>query len=92
MTTFSPSFPFEFPLPPIDANGNPLTVGSYVRILSVESCAQGLPAEDQQRLRALIQAQRKIIEFDRSGFVWLNMENDDQSANFCLFPAELVLA
>lgn len=92
MNAYRPPSPLEFPLTPLDAKGNPLLVGSYVRILSVESCAHDLPAEDQKHLRALINDQHKIIAFDRWGFVWLDSETANQSANFCLLPTELVLA
>ncbi|MDP5240952.1 hypothetical protein Q9Q94_15525 [Uliginosibacterium sp. 31-16] len=91
MSAVIPPAQLEFPLAPFDARGKRLHTGSSIRILSVESCAHDLPTEDRQRLHALINAQRNIIEFDRSGFVWLDSETANQSANFCLLPTELVL-
>jgi hypothetical protein len=59
-----------------------------VRVVSVESCASDLPSEDQARLRAIVGETRRIIEFDRSGFVWLSLGATETSANFCLLPGE----
>jgi hypothetical protein len=73
----------------MDATGRAIAVGSCVRIVSVESCASGLPSEDQARLRAIVGETRCIIELDRSGFVWLSLSATEASANFCLLPSEL---
>ena len=81
----------DFPLPPLDAEGKLISVGNSVRILSVASCARGLPAEDQERLLALEGKVRVVVEFDRSGFVWLSLAAHERRANFCLIPTEVSL-
>ena len=81
----------DFPLPPLDAEGKSLIVGNSVRILSVASCAKGLPAEDQERLFSLVGKVRSVVEFDRSGFVWFSYSGDEHGCDFCLFPTEVSL-
>ena len=81
--------PQGFPLAAIDAAGHALSVGASVRILSVESCAKGLPQEDQERLRALIGQARSIVEVDRFGFVWLCFSGAEGRADFSLVPNEV---
>ena len=78
----------DFPLAPRDASGKHLAAGGRVRILSVASCAKGLPREDQERLFALVGQLRWLIIFDRFGFAWLAFD-DDLNADFCLFPTEI---
>jgi hypothetical protein len=81
-----------FPLAPVDANGRTLSVGNAVKVLSVESCVSGLPLEDQKRLRAIVGKMRQVVEFDRSGFVWLCFgTNIELGGDFCVFPKELAL-
>ena len=82
-------FPDGFPLSPNDAGGNLLALGIPVLIQSVESCAHDLPEEDQLRLRRLVGRARTILEIDEYGFLWFDSEDDDASANFCLFPKEV---
>ena len=79
--------PQGFPLAAVDAAGQALSAGASVRILSVESCAKGLPQEDQARLRALVGQVRGIVEFDRFGFVWLSFSSVEGGADFSLFPS-----
>lgn len=83
--------PTGFPLSPKDTRGNTLTLGAVVEIRSVESCKKGLPEEDQNRLNSLVGHKRKIIQFDRFGFVWLSFSEDEPSPVFCLFPSEVSL-
>lgn len=77
------------PLAPIDRRGEPIEAGDLVVILSVESCASGLAGEEQERLRALVDERRRIVRFDRWGFVWLAVDARAQDADFCLFPNEV---
>jgi hypothetical protein len=84
--------PEPFPLAPTDAHGRELTVGAAVHVLSVKSCVSELPIKDQQRLNAIVDQTRHVIEFDRAGFVWLSFVATEARADFCLFPAELALA
>ncbi len=79
----------EFPLKPIDAHGKILAVGHNVTVVTVSSCARGLPNEDQERLFGIVGQKRKIVEFDSSGFVWLSFSASDPNADFCLFPSEV---
>ncbi|WP_148665367.1 hypothetical protein [Sulfurifustis variabilis] len=84
--------PAGFPLSPRDAGGNVLVLGVLVTVRSVESCKNGLPVEDQERLMALVGQKRKIVQFDRFGFVWLSFAETENSEDFCLFPSEVSLA
>ena len=83
--------PNGFPLNPKDALGNPLSVGSVVEIRSVASCQKELPLEDQKRLLSLVGKKRKIVEFDRFGFVWFSFLEQEPNSDFCLFPSEVRL-
>jgi hypothetical protein len=82
----------NIPLAPLDAEGKALSVGSSVRILSVSSCAKGLPTEDQERLSALVGEVRSVVEIDSFGFVWFPFVEEELGPDFCLFPAEVSLA
>jgi hypothetical protein len=88
-----PQGPLAFPLPPLDANGDLLFVGGTVTVLSVDSCLSELPLEDQERLRQIVGQRRRVVTFDSSGLAWLCfVHGAPESADFCLFPAELSLA
>jgi len=41
---------------------------------------------------ALVGQKRKIVQFDRFGFVWLSFAETENSEDFCLFPSEVSLA
>jgi hypothetical protein len=82
----------SFPLPPQDAHGRAIVVGSTVKIQSVESCATELPHEDQKRLRSMVGSRRSVVQFDRYGFVWLSFSETECGADFCLSPGEVSLA
>lgn len=83
--------PKGFPLKPIDASGNSLSVGVAVEICSVESCARGLPGEDQQRLSSLVGCNRTVLNFDKFGFVWLSFRAEGRDPDFSLLPSEVRL-
>lgn len=85
----SQAMPEGFPLRPVDHAGHQLMVGDSVTVLSVASCARGLPDEDQRQLQSIVGKGRKIIEFDSHGFVWLSFTNEGSSPDFCLFPSEV---
>jgi hypothetical protein len=79
-------------LPFLDVRGQPLSVGCNVQVLSVDSCCTGLPLEEQDRLRRIVGQTRRIIEFDKWGFVWLSFDAEStSSSDFSLFPKELML-
>ncbi len=80
-----------FPIPPLDAHGRALVVGSKVRVASVTSCLTGLPLCDQTRLKAIVGQTRQVVRFDGSGFLWLSFTADKLSDDFCLFPNEVDL-
>lgn len=84
--------PQGFPLPPTDAGGKTVHVGSAVTVLSVASCASGLPREDQLRLQAIVGQVRYVVRVDPWGFVWLSFSAADPSDDFCLYPMEVALA
>ena len=63
-----------------------------MKVLSVESCASGLPLEDQARLQAIAGQTRQIIGFVSVGFVWLCFSATiEHGGSFCVFPRELGL-
>lgn len=81
--------PEGFPLDPIDAYGKQIFLGKEVIVLTVESCARGLPQEDQDLLLSIVGQTRTIVDLDRFGFVWLSFSQSDLGADFCLFPSEI---
>ena len=83
--------PAGFPLPPVDARGKTVHVGSAVTVLSVASCVSGLPREDQLRLQPIVGQVRKIARLDAAGFVWLSFSASEQGDDFCLRPTEVAL-
>lgn len=83
--------PSGFPLKPLDRHGQTLAIGDVVRVLSVASCARGLPDGDQARLARIEGQLRKIIEIDRFGFVWVSFSGANEFEDFCLRPTEVVL-
>ena len=88
-----PQGPLAFPLTPLDANGEVLSVGGTVTVLSVDSCLLELPLEDQARLHQIVGQRRPIVKFDSSGFAWLCfVPGSPERADFYLLPAELSLA
>lgn len=84
--------PPGFQLSPTDAAGNTIHVGSAVTVLSVASCASGLPREDQLRLQAIVGQMRHVGRFDAAGFVWLGFSGSEPNDDFCLYPTEVALA
>lgn len=76
------------PLKPIDCLGSRIAPGDEIEIQSVASCVEELPEEDQERLLALVGSRRRIVEFDRFGFVWLCFSATELRADFCVFPTE----
>lgn len=68
-----------------------VSIGSIVEIVSVQSCAKGLPIEDQNQLFSLIGQERRVVEIDSYGFVWLSFTASENSADFCWFPSEVKL-
>jgi hypothetical protein len=91
----SPSWPPEkklppgFPLAPVDESGRSIVVGAKVRIVSVASCAKGLPGEDQARLRSYEGKTFQVLEIDRYGMIWFGA--DGGSGNFSLKPQEVAV-
>lgn len=81
-----------FSLPPLDAKGRAIGIGSIVKVLSVESCVSGLPLNEQRRLQAIVGQVRQVVLIDRFGFVWLSLDPRviAQTGDFCLFPRELL--
>jgi hypothetical protein len=82
----------RFPLVPVDVDGQSLTLGDQVVVLSVASCAAGLPIEDQIRLEGIVGQLRRAVRFDKFGFVWLSFLAHETSDDFCLFPHEVRVA
>jgi hypothetical protein len=89
MSSVPSKMPDGFPLAPLDQSGQELKVGDVVKVISVESCARGLPQADQERLRTIVGDLRTVVEFDAYGFAWLSFTSKDREADFCLFPNEV---
>ena len=81
--------PPGFPLAAVDESGRPIVVGAKVRIVSVASCAQGLPPQDQARLKSYEGKEFQVMEIDRYGMIWF--ESDGGSSNFSLKPREVAV-
>jgi hypothetical protein len=82
--------PPGFPLPSVDKEGRAIKAGTKVRILSVQSCARGLPAEDQARLRSYEGQVFDVLQIDRYGMVWFGSEGSS-SPSFSLRPEEIAV-
>lgn len=81
--------PPGFPLPSVDKAGRSIHVGAKVRIVSVGSCARGLPADDQKRLRSYEGQLFEVLEIDRYGMIWFGSEGG--TPNFSLRPEEIAV-
>ena len=81
--------PPGFPLAAVDESGRPIVVGAKVRIVSVTSCAHGLPPEDQARLKSYEGKVLQVLEIDRYGMIWFG--SDGGSSNFSLKPREVAV-
>lgn len=77
---------------PVDHAGLPIAPGSLVRVLSIASCARGLPEEDQARLRGIVGRLRAVARIDDWGFVWLSFDDACVRDDFCLMGAEVEVA
>jgi hypothetical protein len=82
--------PPGFPLPSVDEAGRAIRVGAQVRIMSVRSCAMGLPVEDQKRLRSYEGQILSVLEIDRYGMIWFGSDGSS-SPNFSLRPEEIAV-
>jgi hypothetical protein len=81
--------PPGFPLAPVDEAGRQIVVGAKVRIVSVASCAYGLPREDQLRLKSYEGQTLQVLEIDRYGMIWFGSEGG--RSNFSLKPEEIAV-
>jgi hypothetical protein len=81
--------PPGFPLAAVDETGRPIVVGAKVRIVSVASCAHGLPPEDQARLKSYEGKVFQVLEIDRYGMIWFR--SDGEIGNFSLKPREVAV-
>jgi hypothetical protein len=81
--------PPGFPLAPKDESGCLIVVGAKVRIVSVASCARGLPGEDRARLRSYEGKTFPVLEIDRYGMIWFGV--DGGGASFSLKPEEVAV-
>ena len=73
----------------MDKAGRPISVGAKVRIVSVASCASGLPREDQIRLSSHVGKILEVLEIDRYGMIWFGAEGG--GGNFSLKPGEVAV-
>lgn len=83
------SLPPGYPLAAVDNSGRPIQVGAKVRIVSVASCASGLPREEQLRLRSYEGKIFEVIEIDRYGMIWF--EPEEGNGKFSLKPGEVAV-
>lgn len=77
------------PHPPELRDQRGFAAGRLVRVLSVASCASGLPEADQAKLMSLVGRLRQVAKIDAYGFVWISFDEDCQRDDFCLMPAEV---
>jgi hypothetical protein len=82
--------PPGFPLPSVDPAGRVILVGAQVRIVSVRSCARGLPVGDQERLRSYEGKILTVLEIDRYGMIWFGSDGSS-TPNFSLRPEEIIV-
>ena len=83
--------PPEFPLLPVDSDGNPLAPGALVEIQSIPAwLTHDLPEADVVALRALEGSTQRILRFDDHGFAWFG--HDESIGWFCLRPVEVRLS
>jgi hypothetical protein len=82
--------PPGFPLPSVDKAGRAILVGAQVQIISVRSCANGLPAEDQARLRSYEGKMSTVLEIDRYGMIWFGADGSSDPS-FSLRPEEVAV-
>jgi hypothetical protein len=76
-------------LPPIDARGAPLCVGSLVTIPRLPVwLTHDLPHDEVERMRALEGSVMPVLEFDAYGYVWFGVTGPW----FALRPSEVQLA
>lgn len=55
-----------------DASGKPIAVGDFVRVEKIpDSLLQGLPADEQDELRACVGQTLKVEDIDERGNVWI---------------------
>jgi ferritin-like metal-binding protein YciE len=80
--------PPGYPLPSVDKEGRAIQVGAKVRIVSVASCAGGLPREDQIRLSSYVGKVLEVLEIDRYGMLWFAAEG---GGKFSLKPGEVAV-
>jgi hypothetical protein len=82
--------PPGFPLASVDKEGRAISAGAKVKILSVQSCARGLPAEEQARLRSYEGQILDVVEIDRYGMVWFGSGGSSRP-DFSLRPEEIAV-
>lgn len=82
--------PPGFPLPSVDKDGRSILVDSQVRILSVRSCANGMPPEDQARLRSYEGQTFSVLTIDRYGMLWFGADGSSDPS-FSLRPEEVAV-
>ena len=82
--------PPGFPLVSVDSAGRAIQAGAQVRIVSVRSCANGLPAEDQKRLRSYEGQVLNVLEIDRYGMIWFGSDGGS-TPDFSLRPEEVTV-
>lgn len=82
--------PPGFPLLSVDRAGRAIRVGAQVRIVSVRSYVNGLPVEDQKRLRSYEGQTLNVLEIDRYGMVWFGFDGSSRP-DFSLRPEEVTV-
>jgi hypothetical protein len=74
----------------VDADGQPIAVGSEARILSIPQwLTNDLPEEDVVRLKAQEGKVMRVLEVDAHGYVWFGTDNAGRW--FCLRPSEVLV-
>lgn len=83
------TLPPGYPLPPFDAEGNPIHVGQRVLIPYIPAwLTHDLPDDDVERLKVMEGKVLPILDLDAYGYVWFG----EQAPWFSLRPDEIVVA
>ncbi len=78
------------PLEPVDSYGNAVAFGANVQIPNLPAwLARDLPPEELARLKAVEGSVMRVLEIDKSGYLWFGMNNEGRW--FCLRPEEVVV-
>ena len=72
------------PTPPTDRNGNSVSVGTRVRLLSLSGqWLSNLPADEKQRVLSMIGEVFEVEEIDEYGYPWVRKSWPNETQDRC---------